>query len=191
MKIICTSFLNVLSAAGSHANLSVKELIDCVDRPLSRHFTYRDGFQYILHNDITLDSFYPLGSGLISRKSCDSTNWHPKVAIKSFNLLTPGDERNLEIALVLIGPISVSMKVTPNFYFYTSGVFYDPECGKAASSVNHAVILVGFGSDPIAGKFWIVQNHWGFYWGEEGFARIARNAFISCGIALAPMYALL
>jgi C1A family cysteine protease len=36
---------------------------------------------------------------------------------------------------------------------------------------NHAVIIVGFGQDPISGPYWIIKNQWHTTWGENGYGR--------------------
>ena len=50
------------------------------------------------------------------------------VKIKSFHMLQPGDEENLKRALAMIGPVTASIFVTSNLFFYHSGVFFDTTC---------------------------------------------------------------
>ncbi len=50
------------------------------------------------------------------------------------------------------------------FLQYKSGVFDSAQCGV---NLDHAVVLVGFGTDPTSGsEYWIVRNDWGLDWGE-------------------------
>jgi len=41
--------------------------------------------------------------------------------------------------------------------------------------MNHAVTLVGYGSDEALGDYWIIRNHWNTKWGENGYMRIKRE----------------
>ncbi len=37
---------------------------------------------------------------------------------------------------------------------------------------NHAVLLVGYGHDPVVGEdYWTIKNSWSNAWGEDGFFR--------------------
>lgn len=59
---------------------------------------------------------------------------------------------------------------------YNSGIFSN--CG---TSLNHAVYLVG-----TTDTYWLVQNHWGTSWGEQGYIRV--KAGNTCGICLGGLY---
>jgi cathepsin L len=41
--------------------------------------------------------------------------------------------------------------------------------------INHGVTLVGYGTDADKGDYWVIRNHWGTTWGENGFMRLRRN----------------
>jgi C1A family cysteine protease len=49
--------------------------------------------------------------------------------------------------------------------FYANGVYYEPECHNTVDELDHAVLLVGYGT--INGKdYWLVKNSWSTYWGK-------------------------
>ena len=41
--------------------------------------------------------------------------------------------------------------------------------------------LVGYGTCPEHGDYWLVRNSWGSAWGEDGYIRLKREAEIICG----------
>jgi C1A family cysteine protease len=49
------------------------------------------------------------------------------------------------------------------FNYYTSGVITDAGCG---TNIDHAVLAVGYGTDPTYGGYFLVKNSWGSAWGE-------------------------
>lgn len=56
---------------------------------------------------------------------------------------------------------------------YAGGMFTN--CGNSQScNVDHAVLLVGYGSDNF-GDYWLIQNSWATSWGEGGFIRLPRT----------------
>ena len=119
------------------------------------------------------------------------------------------------------GPLTVGLYADRNFTVYSSGIYrsverdfwrrsvgriappYDPTtchsgCTPPAKTeweqVNHAVLLVGYGSDTVGGetvKYWIAQNSWGERWGEGGYFRIERGtgeaSIESLAVSVEPM----
>ena len=67
-------------------------------------------------------------------------------------------------------------------------MFFDSFCNLGSLTLNHALVLMGYGTDRVAGDFWVVQNNWGYQWGENGYARMARNTLADCGITSAAVY---
>ena len=50
-----------------------------------------------------------------------------------------------------------------------------------------AVQLVGYGTDPEEGDYWLIRNSWGLFWGEEGYMRLKRTAEVECGTNTSPL----
>jgi C1A family cysteine protease len=49
-------------------------------------------------------------------------------------------------------------------------------CVTASYNNNHAMVIVGFGHDPVTQlDYWKVRNSWGEEWGEDGYIRIQRG----------------
>lgn len=74
-------------------------------------------------------------------------------------------------ALATVGPISIAIDATEDvFMLYKDGVLVDSTCGNSSDTLDHGVLLVGYGTDTTARKgesqdYWIVKNSWGPGWG--------------------------
>ncbi|KAM9658330.1 dipeptidyl peptidase 1 isoform 1-T1 [Trichechus inunguis] len=95
------------------------------------------------------------------------------------------NEALMKLELVSHGPMAVSFEVYNDFLHYHKGIYYhtglrDPF--NPFELTNHAVLLVGYGTDSASGlDYWIVKNSWGTTWGEDGYFRIRRGTD-ECGI---------
>ena len=174
---------------GAQTNLSVDEIVNCSDRPPKHRPLTIDAFGYMRRQGVAVQtsdcSLSPPG------KVCRGDEEQERKYIRHYYLVNPQDDQTLMVAVALMGPLSVSIKVTENFFFYQKGVFYDPACNDGRRATNHAVLLVGYGTDENGGDFWIIKNSWGPRWGQQGFARMARNAVIDCEVTSAPIYPIL
>ena len=95
-----------------------------------------------------------------------------QASISDYCDLTPGSEKDLEVA-VNQQPVAVAIEADqPAFQMYSGGVLPVKKCGKA---LDHGVLLVGYGHDvKLKMDYWIVKNSWGALWGESGYIRLQK-----------------
>jgi len=98
-----------------------------------------------------------------------------------------GDENALKEAVATVGPIAVAISVSGNFGRYTGGVYYNAQCHNDMWHLNHAVLVVGYGTEE-GEDYWLVKNSWGSMWGLDGYIKMARNRGNNCGIACKAAY---
>lgn len=105
-----------------------------------------------------------------------------------FNI-TSYEEDDLVQAIQHVGPVSIAYEVSPDFRFYTHGVYdsYNATtnstmCKSSPMSVNHAVVAVGIGSTQDGTPFYIVRNSWSSSWGMEGYFWMLRGRNL-CGVS--------
>jgi C1A family cysteine protease len=80
-------------------------------------------------------------------------------------------------------PVLGAMNVISSFYQYRNGI-YTPANGTCSAAINHAIMIVGYGTDSITKqKYWICRNSWGTGWGERGYFKIDANKANQCGIS--------
>lgn len=84
-------------------------------------------------------------------------------------------------------PISVAIDATqPDFYYYTGGYYYDPNCGNGLQDLDHQVLAVGY-TTRAGIHYTRVKNSWSNHWGEDGFVWISQKDN-NCGVATSPNF---
>lgn len=172
--------------------LSVQNLVDCSHG--KNHGCaggyLQQAYKYVKKNGgINTAKSYPYEeSSGDCRYNPDDTN----VQISGFKRIRKGDEDKLKEALATIGPISVSIDASSsNFDFYHKGIYNDPHCKSASKSLDHSVLLVGYGTSKSGEDYYILKNWYGPHWGEKGYFKMARNQNNHCGVATEPMFPVL
>jgi len=87
------------------------------------------------------------------------------------------DANLIRTELVEHGPLVLSFEPKEDFMYYKSGVYRSGpnKIHQEWEQVDHAVLLVGYGTDKSQGAYWTMQNSWGNDWGEDGYFRMARG----------------
>lgn len=70
----------------------------------------------------------------------------------------PTNEFDPLMAAIQRGPVAVSVDAS-TWSGYSGGV-YDG-CNQDSPVIDHGVLLVGYGTDPKLGDYWIIRNSWG------------------------------
>ena len=74
--------------------------------------------------------------------------------------------KEMKEAIAKYGAIAATVKVTPAFQAYKSGIFDEHASVSGPNDVNHAITIVGWDDTK---KAYLVKNSWGPGWGEKGY----------------------
>ncbi|KEH36607.1 papain family cysteine protease [Medicago truncatula] len=182
----CWSFSSTGAIEGVNAivtgdliSLSEQELVDCDTTNDGCEGGYMDyAFEWVINNGgIDTEADYPyIGVG----GTCNVTKEETKVVtIDGYTDVTQSD--SALFCATVKQPISVGIDgSTLDFQLYTGGI-YDGDCSSNPDDIDHAVLIVGYGSDGNQ-DYWIVKNSWGTSWGIEGFIYIRRNTNLKYGV---------
>mmetsp|Transcript_68902 Transcript_68902/g.136600 ORF Transcript_68902/g.136600 Transcript_68902/m.136600 type:complete len:330 (-) Transcript_68902:390-1379(-) len=105
----------------------------------------------------TCSTFPPAGK-------CVGLKKYPNATISEYGSISGASAMMKEI--FNRGPISCGIDASP-ILEYTGGI-----ATMEGSGVDHVISVVGWGNDADLGKYWIVRNSWGEYWGEMGYIRV-------------------
>jgi len=171
-------------------SLSEQNLVDCCTSAYGNYGCsggwQENSFKYIKANGgIDTEASYPYYA---KQYACRYNSAYNAAQVTGYVDVERGNEEVLKQAVGTVGPISIAIDAAlPSFQSYRSGVYYEPSC--SSTSLDHAVLIVGYGHDATSNEdYWIVKNSWGTWWGENGYIKMIRNYYNNCGIASHPTY---
>lgn len=174
----CWAFSTIGALEGAHfrstgelISLSEQQLVSC-DKATNNGCQGGmpgEAMDYVVKNGISLEGDYPYtaqdGSCSYSGGGVSFTSW------RYINSNGDSGESVLLNALQNEGPISIVVNANNAWQSYRGGILGVSQC-PGSSSINHAVLAVGYGTDS-GSKYWTIRNSWGAGWGESGYIRMA------------------
>ncbi|KAL4508002.1 hypothetical protein ABPG72_021375 [Tetrahymena utriculariae] len=183
----------IAAGPGQLKTLSTQQLVSCVPNPNQCGGTggcsgavAELAFSYTTLYGITSEYKYSYQSYFGTTYSCkyDPKTQSAEVINQGYANVTPNDQNALLQAVATVGPIAISVDAS-NWASYEEGVFDGCDYSKNVD-INHAVVLVGYGTDPKYGDYWLVRNSWGTDYGEDGYIRIKRESVAQCAMDTTP-----
>jgi len=189
---------SVALATGHLMTLSEQQILDCTPNPKHCGGTggCQGGIVQIAYDKINEygglsgEWQYPYLSYTGTDQKCaflpamveSRSSYRGKIA---YNELPINDAQSLMAAVASLGPVAVSVDAS-EWHLYQGGVF--DACNQDKPDIDHAVVLVGYGTDDAEGDYWLVRNSWGAGWGEDGYIRVRRTSDESsrCGVDSTP-----
>jgi len=176
-------------------SVSEQEFVDCINDGMGCSGGWPTWtYDYLLSQGDGADSesAYPyLGTDghLCGYNSDSSVAW-----ITSYVNITSGDEMGLTTASSITPGVSVCIDASHSgFSFYKTGVYRDDQCKKDVDDLDHAVLVVGYGTyvNGTSVDYYLVKNSWGGDWGDKGYIKMYRDTrgnTNNCGIATVATY---
>ncbi|MCO5568297.1 hypothetical protein L7F22_021996 [Adiantum nelumboides] len=170
-------------ATGNLVSLSEQELVSCDSDDGGCDGGWMDyAFSWVITNGgIASEDDYPYTSSSGSTAKCNLDKLsNYVVSIKDYVDVKQYDESAL-LCAVARQPVSIALNGDAfDFQLYGGGI-YDGRCSSSESSIDHAILVVGWGvSDGV--QYWIAKNSWGTSWGSNGYIYLVRGTGSRRGI---------
>jgi KDEL-tailed cysteine endopeptidase len=131
---------------------------------------YYQAWDYLKTNLSELEADYPYTSGVTGTWSSCNYDASKGVTNVSSYAAVAVDDLSAMYSAIEQQPVSVAIEAdTTVFQTYTSGVITSAACG---TSLDHAVLAVGYGTDATGVAYFLVKNSWASTWGDEGYVKI-------------------
>jgi len=180
-------------ATGQLTDLSEQQILDCTQNPNHCGGTGGCGggteelaYQWIMKTGgLASEWVYPYISYFGKDFGCssNSSDFVSFAKISNYTVLPSNSYDPIFQHVATIGPLAVSVDAS-TWFAYESGVYNG--CNQTHPELDHVVQLVGYGTDPKLGDYWLVRNSWSPTWGEKGYIRLYRTSEERCGIDLTP-----
>lgn len=175
---------SILASQGKGVLLSEQNLVDCSNKYGNHGCSgglMDQAFNYVHDHGIMSQNDYPYTG---KDESCKFSKEKSITTVRGSFILPSGNEALLRMVLSMTGPIPIAIDASSkSFHSYKSGIYNDRSCRNSLNSLNHAVLLVGYGTNRNYGDYWLIKNSWGSNWGDNGYIKIARNRRNLCGVA--------
>lgn len=91
------------------------------------------------------------------------------------------NEQDMMYHVAKTGPVIAVMSAPDSFFSYGQGIFDDPSCTKRRSDIDHAILIIGYGTKD-GEDYWLLKNSWGTTeWGQGGYGLYKRGTH-ACSI---------
>jgi len=167
----------VLMSGQTEVDLSPEQLVDCFQGNCQGQ-DQRNAWNW-LQNNGGADSLssYPYTAGDGQSGQCNSDAQVAQMVTGYNQLSMPTDDDTLKNYLTSNGPLAIDVDASQWSQNYGQGIL---TCSDP--SLDHAIILTGWGKDDSGTPYWIIKNSWGTGWGEQGFGWVQMGDGVDCGV---------
>jgi len=177
-----TTFL----ATGKLVSLSEQQLVSCDKKENDgcNGGLQEDAFKYVEKTGLTTEANYKYTSIDGKRGSCKDSKIKGSLTTVSnwFQVSSSAkDEAKIKQTVAQTGPVTIGINADHGFQTYKKGILNPKKCPGKASDLDHAVLIVGYGTENGV-DYWKIKNSWGTDWGENGYFRVGYGVN-KCGVA--------